>query len=120
LHLTITEGGGNDSVTLNGPVFGNDTITLGNGNDTVTIRDAPGGILNWTSGNGNDSVTFGDAGTASGETWTVTMRFGTGNDTLALSAAAPATQLLSGFIDMGGPPGGNGWRAAFTRVVPPS
>jgi len=104
-NMSVTAGSGNDSVTLDGSVSGNLNITLGNGDDTVTIGNAPGGVLHWTSGNGNDSVTLGDGTTMAGEVWNVHMQFGTGNDTLAL--AGPATQTLTGFIDMGGPPGGN-------------
>jgi hypothetical protein len=82
--------------------------SLGSGNDTVTIGNAPGGTLYWTSGNGNDSVTLGDGTTAAGEFWNVHMQFGTGSDTLALSGPGTlASEFLTGFIDMGGPPAGN-------------
>jgi hypothetical protein len=123
-NLTVTAGGGNESITLDGAVSGNLRVTLGNGNDTVTIGNAPGGILFWTSGSGNDSVTFGDATNAAGETWNVQMRFGSGNDTLTLAGngTVASPEALTGFIDMGGPPGGNafdptGSLAAGTRVI---
>jgi hypothetical protein len=122
--LSVTEGSGNDSVTVDSTVFGDERWNLGNGNDTVTIGNAPGGQLRWTSGNGNDSVTFGDATNSAGETWNVSMRFGTGNDTLTLAGngTVASPEGLTGFIDMGGPPGGNsfdptGSLAAGTWVV---
>jgi hypothetical protein len=107
--LSMTEGSGNDSVTVDSTVFGDMRWNLGNGTDTVTIGNAPGGTLFWTSGNGNDSVTFGDGTNSAGETWTVNMRFGTGNDTLTLAGngTVASPENLTGFIDMGGPPGGN-------------
>jgi hypothetical protein len=114
-NLNIT--GGNGDIDLNGAFFGDTGITasvggninvnLGNGNDTVTVVNAPGGTLFWNSGNGNDSVTLGAAGT-NGQAFTVQMQFGTGNDTLTLAGGTVAApNSLSGFIDMGGPPGGN-------------
>jgi hypothetical protein len=78
------------------------TVSLFNG--TLTVGPAPGGQLLWTSGNGNDSLTLGDANTLAGSTWNVRLTFGTGNDTLTLSDAALATQFISGFVDLGGPP----------------
>jgi hypothetical protein len=107
--LAVTLGSGNDSVTVDATVFGGMRWNLGNGNDTVTIGNAPGSTLFWNSGNGNDSVTFGDATNSAGETWTVNMRFGTGNDTLTLAGngTVASPEGLTGFIDMGGPPGGN-------------
>jgi hypothetical protein len=107
-NLSVTEGGGNDSVTIDGTFNGNMNVTLGNGNDTVTIGSNPGGTLFWNSGNGNDSVTFGDATNVPG-TWNVNMRFGTGNDTLTLAGTGTVAtpNALTGFIDFGGPPGGN-------------
>jgi hypothetical protein len=111
--LDLTLGSGATHGFINGSIF----VNLGNGNDTATFSDAPGGTLNWTSGNGADSVTLGNANTAAGETWKVNMRFGTGNDTLTLSGAAPATQSLTGFIDMGGPPGGNSFDPTLSMGV---
>jgi hypothetical protein len=115
--LRITGGDGNITVadnllgaapiTINGNAFFN----LGSGNDSVTLANAPGGRLFWTSGNGNDSVTFGDSNSVGGQTWNVQMRFGTGNDTITLGVAGGITpanpDFLTGFIDMGGPPGMN-------------
>jgi hypothetical protein len=51
-------------------------------------------------------VTLGSANTTGPEIWKVNMRFGTGSDTLTLGATA-TPQSLTGFVDMGGPPGGN-------------
>jgi hypothetical protein len=120
----VSAGAGNDSIALDGAMFGNLRVSLGNGNDTVTIGNAPGSQLLWSSGNGNDSVTFGDASNAAGETWNVNMRFGTGNDTLTLAGngTVASPEGLTGFIDMGGPPGGNsfdptGSLAAGTWVI---
>jgi hypothetical protein len=122
--LRMTLGNGNDSVTVDSLVNGNMFWSEGNGTDTITIGNAPGGVLNWTSGNGNDSVTLGDATNAAGETWNVHMQFGTGNDTLTLAGngTVAAPEALTGFIDMGGPPGGNsfdptGSLAAGTWVI---
>jgi hypothetical protein len=108
-NMSVTGGNGNNTVTADGAVAGSLSFNLGNGNDTVTIGNAPGGQLLWTSGNGNDSVTFGDASNAAGETWNVNMTFGTGNDTLTLAGngTVGTPEFLTGFIDMGGPPGGN-------------
>jgi hypothetical protein len=123
-NLSLTEGNGNSSVSLDGSVTGNESFTLGSGNDTVTIGNAPNGLLSWNSGNGADSVTFGDSSNAAGETWNVNMRFGTGNDTLTLAGngTVGSPEALTGFIDMGGPPGGNqfdptGSTAAGTWVI---
>ncbi len=107
--------GGNGDINLNGffgegitaTVFGSMNFNLGSGNDSATIVHAPGVRLNWTSGNGSDSVTLGAATTFSGEFWNVNFHFGTGSDTLTLSPDAPATQYITGFVDMGGPAGGN-------------
>jgi hypothetical protein len=122
--MSVTGGNGNNTVTSDGTVNGSLSFNLGNGNDTVTVGNAPGGQLLWTSGNGNDSVTFGDATNAAGETWNVNMRFGTGNDTLTLAGngTVASPEALTGFIDMGGPPGGNsfdptGSLAAGTWVI---
>jgi hypothetical protein len=106
MHLSA--GSGNNSITLDTTVSGNLSFAMGNGDDSVTIGNAPGGMLFWNSGNGNDSVTFGD-GTNTPGVWNVFMQFGTGNDTLTLAGTgSPATPNgLTGFIDMGGPPGGN-------------
>jgi hypothetical protein len=105
--LTLTEGSGDDSISSSAAVSGALHVTLGNGTDTVTLANAPGGVLNWSSGSGNDSVTLGAAG-ANGQTWDVNMRFGAGNDTLTLAGGVPATpDSLTGFLDLGGPPGGN-------------
>jgi hypothetical protein len=124
-NLTVTDGSGNDSITIDGSVNGTMNVTLGNGNDTVTIGNAPGGVLNWSSGNGNDSVTLGDATNVPG-TWNVSMRFGTGNDTLTLAGngTVATPNSLTGFVDLGGPPGGNafdptGSLAAGTWVIVP-
>jgi hypothetical protein len=106
-NLNLTLGNGNDSTLVDATVSGTMTLQLGNGTDSTTIGNASAGLLSYTSGNGNDSLTLGDGTTAAGETWNVNLRFGTGSDTLALSAAAPATQFLTGFVDMGGPPLGN-------------
>jgi hypothetical protein len=92
--------------TFDGTVAGNINIVVGSGNNIATIGVAPGGKLNWQSGNGNDSVTLADETSPDNQVWNVNMRFGTGNDTLALGAG-PLNQQLTGFIDMGGPPGGN-------------
>jgi hypothetical protein len=119
-NVGLTAGNGNDSVTADGMVGGNLRFRLGNGNNTVTVGPAPGGRLLWASGNGNDSVTLGDGHTAAGSTWNVHMTFGTGNDTLTLADAAPATQFISGFVDLGGPPGGNVFnQGANWTIVPP-
>jgi hypothetical protein len=122
--LSVTLGSGADSVTVDATVSGSMSWNLGNGNDTVTIGNAPGGKLNWISGNGNDSVTFGDATNSAGEFWNVNMQFGTGNDTLTLAGngTVASPEQLGGFIDMGGPPGGNsfdptGSLAAGTWVI---
>jgi hypothetical protein len=122
-NLNITGGNGNDTVTAAGAVAGNLSFTFGSGNDSVTIGNAPGGVLNWSSGNGNDSVTFGNATNVPGA-WNVHMRFGTGNDTLTLAGngTVASPNALTGFIDMGGPPGGNsfdptGSLAAGTWVI---
>ncbi len=122
-NLSVTEGSGNDSITLDGSVSGNLGFNLGNGNDTVTIGNAPSGMLNWHSGSGNDSVTFGDA-TNAPSTWNVFMQFGTGNDTLTLAGngTVATPNALTGFVDMGGPPGGNsfdptGSTAAGTWII---
>jgi hypothetical protein len=104
--LSVTSGNGNSTMTIDGTVSGDMVVHLGNGANTVTIGNAPAGVLRWTSGNGNDSVTLGDGSTTASETWNVSMRFGTGNDTLTL-AATGFTQSLTGFVDMGGPPAGN-------------
>jgi hypothetical protein len=108
-NLTTNLGNGNDTVLVDGAVNGNAFTRLGNGTDTVTFGNAPSGMFNWRSGNGNDSVTFGDATNVAGAAWNVSMQFGTGNDTLTLAGngTVAAPELLSGFIDMGGPPGGN-------------
>ncbi|HZY85828.1 MAG TPA: hypothetical protein VFE78_13420 [Gemmataceae bacterium] len=108
-NMSVTGGNGNSTVTADGSVSGFLSFNLGNGNDTVTVGNAPGGQLRWTSGNGNDSVTFGDASNTPGGTWNVSMRFGTGNDTLTLAGngTVATPNALTGFIDMGGPPGGN-------------
>jgi hypothetical protein len=113
--LRLSLGNGNDSVTVDSTVNGNMYWSLGSGTDTVTIGSAPGGRLYWTSGNGDDSVTFGDATSVGGQSWNVQMQFGTGSDTLTLADSTttapgitPATpDFLTGFVDMGGPPGGN-------------
>jgi hypothetical protein len=125
-NFNLTTGNGNDTLTVDGSVSGAMVFTLGNGDNTVTVGNAPGGGLHWTSGNGNDSVTFGDATNAAGEFWNVNMRFGTGNDTLTLAGngTVASPEQLSGFIDMGGPPGGNsfdptGSLAAGTWVIVP-
>ncbi len=106
--LSVTEGSGNDSVTIDATVSGTMNVTLGNGNDSVTIGSAPGGTLFWKSGNGNDSVTLGDA-TNVPSVWNVHMQFGTGSDTLTLAGngTVATPNGLTGFVDMGGPPGGN-------------
>ncbi len=127
----LTISGGNGNINFNGiagegitaTVAGNMNFNLGSGNDSATIVNAPV-VLNWTSSNGNDSVTLGGATTAAGSTWNVNFHFGTGSDTLALSAAAPATQFLTGFVDMGGPTGGNsfdptGQLGVNWQTVPP-
>jgi hypothetical protein len=120
-YMSLSAGNGNNSIDLSqGTVSGNLNVNLGSGNDTATFGTAPGGVLNWTSGNGADSVTLGSATSPTGQVWNVHMQFGTGSDTLTL--AGPATQFLTGFIDMGGPPGGNsfdptGQLAAGTWVV---
>jgi hypothetical protein len=107
-NLSITLGGGADSVIEDAPVLGAMSWQLGNGNDTVTIGSAPGGQLTWNSGNGNDSVTFGDASNQPGH-WNVDMQFGNGNDTLILAGngTVASPNGLTGFIDLGGPAGGN-------------
>lgn len=106
--MSLNAGNGNNFVTDDATVGSTLTFNFGNGDDTVTIGSAPGGMLNWTSGSGNDSVTFGDA-TNTPSTWNVNMRFGTGNDTLTLAGngTVATPNFLTGFIDMGGPPGGN-------------
>jgi hypothetical protein len=106
-HLTL--GNGNDTILDDAIVNGNAFFSLGAGNDTVTLGHAPAGILSWFSGNGNDLLTLGDGSTAAGEVWNVFMRFGTGNDTLTLGPGGTlaSPEALTGFIDMGGPPGGN-------------
>jgi hypothetical protein len=121
--LSINLGGGNDSVTEDATVSGDMTWQLGIGNDTVTIGNAPGGLLRWNSGDGNDSVTFGDATNAPG-LWNVHMQFGTGNDTLTLAGngTVATPNKLTGFLDMGGPPGVNsfdptGSLAAGTWII---
>jgi hypothetical protein len=107
MHITL--GNGNDGILDDATVNGNAFFSIGAGNDTVTIGNAPAGILSWSSGNGNDSVTLGDGTTAPGEVWNVFMRLGTGNDTLTLGPGGTLAnpEKLTGFIDMGGPPGGN-------------
>jgi hypothetical protein len=61
-------------------------------------------------------VTFGDA--TPGQLWTVNMRFGTGADTLTLTGANP--EFITGFVDLGGPPGGNTFsQGANWTVVQP-
>ena len=130
--LSIT--GGNGDIDLNGAFFGdtevaalvsgNFTVNLGNGNNTMTVGNAPGGLFSWTSGNGNDNVTLGAAGT-NGQAFNVHMQFGTGNDTLTLAGGTVvAPNTITGFVDMGGPPGGNafdptGQLATGTWVVLP-
>jgi hypothetical protein len=118
--LSVTGGNGANTVTADGTVGGNLSFNFGNGNDSVTVGPAPGGQLLWTSGNGNDSVTLGDANALANSTWNVHMTFGTGNDTLTLSDAAPATQFITGFVDLGGPPGGNTFSQGLNwTTVPP-
>lgn len=109
-NFRLSAGSGNNTLDFDSAtatISGDLTINLGNGSNTATFANAPGGTLYWTSGNGNDSVQLGTANTAPGEFWKVSMRFGTGSDTLTLSDTAPATQFITGFVDMGGPPGGN-------------
>jgi hypothetical protein len=55
--------------------------------------------------------------TVSGSAWNVNMTFGTGNDKLTLSDAAPATQFISGFVDLGGPPGGNTFNQGLNWTI---
>jgi hypothetical protein len=107
-NAIISSGSGNDSITVDATVFGDLNVTLGDGNDTVTIGSAPGGLVSWASGNGNDSVTFGDATNRPG-TWNVYMLFHPGNDTITLAGngTVATPNSLTGFISMGGPPGGN-------------
>jgi hypothetical protein len=123
--LSIT--GGNGNIDLNGAFFGdtevaalvsgNFTVNLGNGNDAMTVANAPGGLFSWTSGNGNDNVTLGAAGT-NGQAFNVHMQFGTGNDTLALAGGTVATpNSITGFVDMGGPPGGNAFDPTGSLVA---
>jgi hypothetical protein len=118
-NLDITLGGGANSVSEEAVVNGDMHWHLGNGNDTVTIGNAPGGRLFWSSGNGNDSVTFGDGTNSAGETWNVQMQFGTGSDTLTLAGngTVATPEFLTGFIDMGGPPGGNSFDPTGSLVA---
>jgi hypothetical protein len=118
-NLNLTLGNGADSVTFDAAVNGDMHWTLGNGNDTVTIGNAPSGRLFWNSGNGNDSVTFGDATNAAGEIWNVQMQFGTGSDTLTLAGngTMASPEVLTGFIDLGGPPGGNSFDPTGSLVA---
>jgi hypothetical protein len=115
--VSIRLGNGNDSVTVDGKVGDDLRFDLGNGNNVVTVGPAPGDRLLWESGNGNDSVTLGDSHTAPGSAWNVHMEFGKGHDTLTLSSAAPGAQFISGFVDLGGPPGGNVFNKGANWVI---
>ena len=108
-NLTYRAGNGTNSVPgLNATVNGSEIWQLGNGMDTVTIGNAPGGLLNWRSGNANDAVTLGDAANVP-SVWNVNMHFGTLSDTITLAGngTVATPNALTGFIDMGGPTGGN-------------
>ncbi len=116
--LRVNAGNGTDIGTIRGTTYGNMFFNVGNGDDTLTVANAPGGVLFWTSGNGNSSLMLGNSPYTTGpETWNVNARFGTGNDTFALSGAVPATQYLTGFVDMGGPPGANSFDPAMALGV---
>ncbi len=116
--LRVNAGNGTDIGFLNGTINRNLSITVGNGANTLTIANAPGGVLSWTSGNGNSSLMLGFSLFTTGpETWTVNVRFGTGSDTFALSGAVAPTHYLTGFVDMGGPPGGNSFDPAHALGV---
>ncbi len=118
-NMIVDLGNGNDSIgvpsannlttgaAFNGSVGGSLSFQLGSGNSTAVIATPPVQQLRWTSGNGNDSVTLGAPTTPAGSLWNVYFQFGSGSDTLTLSDAAPATQFITGFVDMGGPAGGN-------------
>src|SRR5262249_48657917 len=102
-NMSLSMGDGDDTFDLTSTtIAGSLTINLGNGADVGTVENAPAGLFRYHSGNGNDSLTL--VPTTDG-VWNVLMTFGTGNDTLDL--AGTGTQLLSGTVDFGGPPGGN-------------
>src|SRR5262249_1697217 len=97
-----------------------EVFNLGNGNNTATASVVPGGLLRWTSGNGTNSLTLGGAATPANSAWNVGIRFGNADDTLTLSAAAPATQSLTGSADGGGRILGNVFSqgASWTLTTP--
>lgn len=126
-NMQVTAGNGDNDLDgllgqgFTGTVTGNVSFYLGNGNDTVTITNAPLGKLTWISGNGSDSVQLGEAATptAPGQVWNVYVRFGTGSDTLTLGGDPVLSnpEYITGFVDMGGPPGGNTFTQGTNWIV---
>jgi hypothetical protein len=115
-NLKVLAGDGDNTITTADPVLGagtvggNLTILVGDGNNFVTLGNAPGKTLFWTSGDGSNNVTLGALASVGGQFWHVHMTFGTGSDTVTLSADAGSAAnpaQLSGFIDMDGPVAGN-------------
>jgi hypothetical protein len=98
------DNGDNDLSAFAGFVAGSVFVNLGNGNNTMTVSQAPGGTFYWTSGNGDSTLTLGDGTTPAAAVWTVSIRFGSGSNTLTLDAAAPPQQSLTGLVrsDNGG------------------
>ena len=117
-NLRVNAGNGTNVGTIRGTINGNLSSNVGNGDNTLIVANAPGGVLSWTSGNGNSSLMLGNSPFTTGpETWNVNARFGTGNDNFALSGAVAPTQLLTGFVDMGGPAGANTFDPAHALGV---
>ncbi len=96
-NLTVTGGGGDDTVVVVGTVGGNLSFGLGNGNDSVTAFSAPGGQLRWAGGDGNDVLTL--APPAAGTAWNVNVLFGSGADSFTLAGAGG---FVSGSVNGGG------------------
>jgi hypothetical protein len=112
-NLSVTGGGGNDTVAIAGTVGGGLSFQFGNGSDSVTVSSAPGGPLRWASGNGNTVLTL--APTAAGSSWNVSVRFGSGDDSFTLAGAGG---FISGLVDGGG--GSNVFtQGAGWVIVPP-
>jgi hypothetical protein len=119
-NLRVIGGNGNNTLALSGTVSGNLFVQQGNGNVTATVGVAPSGVLGWVSGNGNDLLTLGSAAAPAGSDWNSSIRFGNGDDTLTLSATAPANQFLRGLIDGGGRLLGNTFNPTAPWVLSPN
>jgi hypothetical protein len=118
---TLTPGSGNlDAGQLpasatplpNGPAgnvgYYGDITGLFSGTPLGSTAHSSGGNTFGTSGS---PFTLDTSATATpnpgaSQTWNVNFHFGTGSDTLTLMAATNQ-QFITGFVDMGGPPGGN-------------